>query len=49
MGIGTIIYYLLWPIVLIALLTFWLFKGTTIVMEASVEFIKGLHEDIKNI
>gem|GEM_PF-3307582 len=48
MGIGTIMYYLLWPVVIIILLTFWLFKYTSLLMEVGVEFTRGLHDDIKS-
>jgi len=48
MGLGTLFYYLLWPAVIIALIFFWLFKYTTLIMEVGVEFIMGLHDDIKS-
>jgi len=48
MTTGTIFYYLLWPAVIIILMTFWLFKYTALLMEVAVEFTRGLHDDIKS-
>ena len=48
MTLGTILYYLLFPAVIIILLVFWLFKYTALLMEVAVEFTKGLHDDIKS-
>jgi hypothetical protein len=48
MGVGTIMYYLLWPVIILILLIFWLFKYTTLVMEVGVEFARGLHDDVKD-
>lgn len=49
MGIGTIMYYLLWPAIIIILLTLWFFRGIALIMEVGLEYARGLHDDIKNI
>lgn len=48
MSIGTIVYYLLWPAVAFAIAIFWVFKFTAGAMDFSVEYIRGLHDEIKN-
>lgn len=48
MGPGTIFYYLLWPVVIVALLFFWLFKYITLLIEIGVSIMKELHVEIKN-
>ncbi len=49
MSIGTIVYYLLWPLVLVALSVYWFFHIVTLLCEISVEYVRGMHEDIKNL
>ena len=48
MGPGTIFYYLLWPVVIVALLLFWIFKYITLLIEIGVSIMKELHIEIKN-
>jgi len=47
MNFGTIIYYILWPIVGAMLLVYWIFVGFLFVLELGVETIKNFHEEIK--
>jgi hypothetical protein len=49
MSFGTIMYYALWPLVAIALVTFWIFQLSTLVMNIGVEYIRGMHDDIKEM
>ncbi|HMO78939.1 MAG TPA: hypothetical protein PJ997_01940 [Candidatus Paceibacterota bacterium] len=47
MSFGSIIYYILWPIVAIAILIYWAFSAISFFLELCVEVVRGFHEDIK--
>jgi len=49
MGIGTIIYYILWPLVMIALGIAIFFEHAGKFMKFSVDIAKDLHDDIKGL
>lgn len=49
MSLGTILYYILWPIVFIGVITVWLFQTATFLMQIGIEFARGFHEEIKKI
>jgi hypothetical protein len=48
MSFGTIVYYILWPAVAFAILTFWMFSLASAAMNIGVEYIREFHEEIKN-
>jgi hypothetical protein len=47
MNVGTIVYYILWPIVAMMLLVYWIFIGFMFLLEFGVECIQNFHNEIK--